>query len=147
MVESTSTRKDRIYLDETVSDIYRQLRSSAKTQPEAAPFETFKDIFMFAACLGFRNGRRVRTDKTGSEIRVSVFTEDDIAILKAIAISETGDVDILTRFSDILTIVEEYANVGIYEVKGYLIDEGGQPLWNLVDLINQNTEDKNNKEG
>jgi len=26
-------------------------------------------------------------------------------------------------------------NVGIYEVKAYLIDAGGRPLWNLVDLL------------
>ncbi len=135
MTETATTRTDRVYIDESVSDIYHQLKSGSNIQPEDAPFETFKDIFMLAACLGHQNGRRVPTTKSGSEIRLSVFTEDDIAILKAIAIAETGDVDVLTRFGEILSIAEEYANAGSYEVKGYLIDEGGRPLWNLVDLL------------
>jgi len=37
---------------------------------------------------------------------------------------------------DILTIAEEYAHAGIYDLKAHLLDERGQPLWNLVDLIN-----------
>ena len=135
MSELEYSRTDRIYIDESASDIYRQLKSGVNTQSEEAPFETFKDIFMMATCLGFQNKRRVRTDKQGSEIRLSVFTEDDIATLKAIAIAETGDVDVLTRFGEILSIAEEYANTGIYEVKAYLMDEGGRPLWNLVSLM------------
>ena len=133
--ETTTTRTDRVYIDESASEIYRQLKSGTNTQPDEAPFETFKDIFMLAVCQGFQNRRRVRTLKAGSEIRLSVFTEDDIAILKAIAIAETGDVQILTQFGDILGIAEEYANAGIHDVKGYLLDERGRPLWNLISLI------------
>ena len=141
MTETTTMRTDRVYVDEAVSDIYPQLKSGANTQPEEAPFETFKDIFMLAACLGFQNGRRIRTVRGGSEIRVSVFTDDDIAIIKAIAIAETGDVQVLTRFGEILVIAEEYANAGIYDVKAHLLDEGGRALWNLVELINKNDKD------
>ncbi len=136
MTEATITRTDRVYIDESASEIYRQLKSGANTQPDETPFETFKDIFMLAVCQGFQNRRRVRTLKIGSEIRQSVFTEDDMAILKAIAIAETGDVQVLTHLGDILVIAEEYANAGIQEVKGYLLDERGRPLWNLVSLIN-----------
>lgn len=137
MAETTYTRTDRVYIDESGSDVYRQLKSGANAQPEDAPFETFKDIFMLAACLGFRNRRRIRTNKVDSEFRVSVFTEDDLSILKALAIAETGDVDVLTRDGEILAIAEEYANAGIYEVKAYLLDEGGRSLWNLVSLVNK----------
>ncbi|MCP5097973.1 MAG: hypothetical protein GY943_20690 [Chloroflexi bacterium] len=135
MTETTRTRTDRVYIDESASEIYRQLKNGPNTQPEESPFETFKDIFMQAVCLGFENGRRIRSGKQGSEIRLTVFTEDDIAILKAIAIADTGDVEVLTSLSDILTIAEEYANAGIHEVKAYLIDESGRSLWNLVDLM------------
>lgn len=136
MTETTYTRTDRVYIDESGSDVYRRLKSGANTQPEDAPFETFKDIFVLAACLGFRNRRRIRTNKVDSEIRVSVFTEDDLSILKALAIAETGDIDVLSRDGEILAIAEEYANAGIYEVRAYLLDEGGRPLWNLVSLAN-----------
>jgi len=135
MVETAYTRTDRVYIDESGSEVYRQLKSAANVQPEDGPFETFKDIFMLAACLGFRQGRRVPTNKADSEFRVSVFTADDLAILKALAIAETGDVDVLTREGEILAIAEEYANAGIHEVRAYLLDEGGRALWNLVELV------------
>ncbi len=135
MAQTEISRNDRVYIDESASEIYRQLKSGANTQPEEAPFETFKDIFMLAVCQGFQNGRRIRTTKAGSEIRLSVFTEDDLAILKAIAIAETGDVQILSSQSDILVIAEEYANSGIHDLKADLLDKRGHAIWNLVDLL------------
>ena len=138
MDDTSYTRTDRVHIDESGSDVYRQLKSGPTTQAEDAPFETFKDIFVLAACLGFRNRRRVPIGKAESEFRVSVFTEDDLAILKALAIAETGDVDVLTREGEVLAIAEEYANAGIHEVRAYLLDEGGRALWNLVSLYSQN---------
>lgn len=138
MSETEFARTDRVYIDESVIDVYRQLKKEANSEVEQAPFDTFKDLFMFAACLGFQNGRRTKPRKgnNGGEVPSKVFTEDDLAILKAIAIAETGDVEVLTRFGEILVIAEEYANAGIYDVKSSLLDERGLPLWNLVHLIN-----------
>lgn len=137
MSDTDYIRTDRVYIDEAIVDFYRQLRKEANSEPEQAPFDTFKDLFMFATCLGFQNGHRAKPRKggNGGEVPVKVFTEDDLAILKAIAIAETGDVEVLTRFSEILGIAEEYANTGIHEVKAYVLDEGGRPLWNLIDLL------------
>jgi hypothetical protein len=59
----------------------------------------------------------------------------DIPALKALAVSETGDVDVLLDTGHILRIAEEYANAGIHELKFELIDQQGRPLWNLVNLI------------
>lgn len=141
MSESEYTRTDRVYIDEAVVDFYRQLKKEANSEAEQAPFDTFKDLFMFAACLGFQNGRRSKPRKTnGGEVPAKVFTEEDLAILKAIAIAETGDVEVLTRFGEILGIAEEYANTGIHEVKADVLDEGGRPLWNLVSLLSSKLE-------
>ncbi|MCA9900614.1 MAG: hypothetical protein KC433_20630 [Anaerolineales bacterium] len=137
MSEGEFTRTDRVYIDEGVIDVYRQLKKEANNEVEQAPFDTYKDLFMFAACMGFENGRRTKPRKgnNGGEVPSKVFTEDDLAILKAIAIAETGDVEVLNRFGEVLAIAEEYANAGIYEVKSSLLDERGRPLWNLVHLI------------
>lgn len=70
-----------------------------------------------------------------STIRLDVFREEGIGLLKAIAIAETGDVQVLQNLNDVLIIAEEYAHAGIYDVKAYLLDERGRPLWNLVDLV------------
>jgi dnd system-associated protein 4 len=140
MSDTEYTRTDRVYIDEAVVEFYRQLRKEANSEPEQVPFDTFKDLFMFAVCLGFESGRRTKPRKggNGGEVPTKVFTEDDMAILKAIAISATGDVEVLTRLGEIFGIAEEYANTGIHEAKSYLLDEGGRPLWNLVNLLNEN---------
>ncbi len=139
MSDTEYTRTDRAYIDEAVIDVYRQLKKEGNAETEQAPFDTYKDLFMFAVCLGFENGRRTKPRKgEGGEVMSKVFTEDDLAILKAIAIAETGDIEVLTRFGEILGIAEEYANTGIHEVKSSLVDEGGRPLWNLVNLLNSN---------
>jgi len=91
---------------------------------------------MLAACLGYNGGQRSKLPSGNKhDIRVSVFTQNDLALLKAIAIAHTADMTVLSRFSEILVIAEEYAQTGIYDVKGYLLDERGRPLWNLVDLL------------
>jgi len=137
MSDSDFARIDRVYIDEGVIDVYRQLKKEANNEVEQAPFDTYKDLFMFAACMGFQNGRRTKPRKgnNGGEVPSKVFTEDDLAILKAIAIAETGDVEVLNRFGEVLAIAEEYANAGIYEVKSSLLDERGRPLWNLVAIL------------
>lgn len=137
MGEIEPVRTDRVSMDESVMDIYRDLRADANSQPEQTPFATYKDIFMLAACLGFRAGRRQSLPTGGGkhDIRTTIFSESDMAFLKAIAIAETKGVEILARPGEILQIAEEYAHSGIYDVKAYLLDERGRPLWNLVELI------------
>jgi dnd system-associated protein 4 len=140
MSETEYTRTDRVYIDEAVVEFYRQLRKEGSSEPEQAPFEAFKDLFMFATCLGFESGRRTKPRKgDGGEIMARVFTEDDWVILKAMAIAETGQVEVLARSGEILGIAEEYANTGIHDLKAYLLDDGGRPLWNLVNLLHEST--------
>jgi dnd system-associated protein 4 len=136
MADNETVHKERVLIDESVMGIYRDLRADANTQVEQSPFASFKDIFMLAACLGFQNGRRSKLPSgSKSDIRESVFLEADMAVLKAIAIADTGDVTILAKPGEILRIAEEYAHSGILEVKAYLQDERGLPLWNLVSLM------------
>lgn len=136
--ETEGVRTDRVYIDESVMDIYRDLRGDAKSQPEQAPFATYKDIFMLSACLGFRSGGRQSLPAGNkSDIRKTVFTDSDLALLKAIAIAGTGDVEVLSQPHEVLHIAEEYAQAGIYDLKAYLMEEQGRPLWNLVSLVNQ----------
>lgn len=136
MIELEQPRKERVLIDESVAEIYRELRADANSQPEQSPFTTNKDIFMVAACLGYRSGRRqVLPPGKKLDIRESVFLESDLAILKAIAIADTGDVAVLSQPGEILRIAEEYAQAGILDVRSYLLDEAGRPLWNLVSFL------------
>lgn len=132
----TTTGRDTVVIDESVHDIYRQLTEG--NDPVSVPFRTMKDVFMWAACLGRRLGeRRPLTGKRVTIFRWAQFTpQTDIHLLKALAIADSGDVSVLLNQDEILTVVEEYANAGIYEVESSVLDEYGQPLWNLVALLN-----------
>ena len=133
MSESELSRTDRVNIDDSVMQIYDELTEDPSM--EQSPFKTNKDVFMFAACLGYANGSR-RQLPAGKKhtIRREVFTENDFTVLKAVAIATTSGVDVLLQLGDILTIAEEYAHAGIYDLRSHVLDQGGRPLWNLVDL-------------
>lgn len=134
MTEPTGSRSERVSIDDTVLPIYKTLTDSSDA--EQAPFKTMKDVFMLAVIIGYRQGTR-RPVPTGAKttIRKEVFSENDIHLLKAIAIATTGNVEVLLHQGDILTIAEEYAQAGIHEVKAELLDQVGRPLWNVVGLL------------
>ncbi len=127
--------RDTVSIDETAHGIYKQLTEG--TNILSVPFRTMKDVFMWAVCLGVQQGKKMPL----ATKRVTVFrwaqfdSQTDVPLLKAIAIAETGDVNILLKRNDILNAVEEYANAGIYDLRDSLIGEFGQPLWNLVDTL------------
>ena len=97
---------------------------------------------MMAAIMGFNKGvRRPLEEGRAEGMRTEVFSENDLEIMKALAVAETGDVAVLERrttevlSSEVLTIAEEYAHGGIEELKRQLIDTPGDTLTNLVDLM------------
>lgn len=133
MSESGNARTDRVVIDEAVHSIYKELTDGSS--PEQAPFTTMKDVFMLAVALGYSKGiRRKAPSSSKVTIRKDVFKENDLLLLKAIAIADTGDVDVLLREGEILAIAEEFAQSGIQDVKMHLIEQSGRSLWNLVNL-------------
>jgi len=131
----TATSRDTVVIDEAVHEIYKQLTEG--NDPANVPFRTMKDVFMWAACLGYRRGeRRPLTGKRVTIFRWAQFSPQiDIPILKALAIADTGDINVLLNQDEVLTIAEEYANAGIHELRAGVLDQYGQPLWNLVAML------------
>lgn len=129
----------RISIDSSLHELYKQLSEGNK--PEDAPFRTMKDVFMLAACIGFRQGSQKSISGRKQQIfHWAQFSEQvDVPILKAIAIAKTGDILVLSNQDQIVQIVEEYANAGIHELKALVVEHPGQPLWNLVELFRSNS--------
>ena len=130
----------RISIQADVHDLYKSLSADGKGI-ELAPFETMKDVFMAAACLGFKLGkRRTLVGKREQPIQFSVFKDQtDIPILKAIALATSHDVNTLVDHEKMVEIAEEYANAGIGELRLRLAEDQSQdPLWLLVDMIRTN---------
>jgi len=132
--------RDAVAIDEAVHDIYKEL-TVGNDDPVGVPFRTMKDVFMWAACLGHRMGeRRPLTGKRLVIFRWAQFTpQTDVHLLKALAIADSGDVNVLLSQDEILSIAEEYANAGIHELRASVLDEYGQPLWNLVSISTSKT--------
>lgn len=136
MMENVAGR-DTVAIEDTVHEIYKQLTEG--NDPVNVPFRTMKDLFMWAACMGYRQGkRRSLTGKRQIIFRWAQFSSQvDVPLLKAIAIADKAEVNVLLNQEEILSIVEEYANAGIYDLRDAVVDQFGQPLWNLVSIVSE----------
>lgn len=151
-----STFIDRFNIDDTVHALYRKLAkerdlSNVQVEDESSvskksmkdidpinfPFSTMKDVFIWSACLGFRSGRRKPiTGKRKMIFRwAQLSPQTDIPLLKAIAIANSDNVQVLLNQNEIVTIAEEYANAGIYELRDSVLEGKDLPLWNLIELL------------
>lgn len=140
MTETSEVRGgDRVSVETTVHQMFRDLTERSSENPEAAPFLLMKDVFMWAVALGVRTGQRLPLSGAKTQIfRWDQLSQDlDVPVLKALAVAETGEVEGLLRENQVLRIAEEYANAGIREMKEALLDRPGQPLWNLVSGVRQ----------
>jgi dnd system-associated protein 4 len=125
----------RIKRPQDKENAYKQL-----TEGDYKVFNTMKDVFLLAACIGFSEGERKSFEKVGGEIPWSVFRGDtDEPIIDSIAMSETNDVLYLLRDEETydrkFKIVEEYSNYGMEVLYKRIIDSPGDPVDNLVALI------------
>lgn len=95
---------------------------------ELSPFYNayFKDVFLYAACYGFRNGLPPqKLEKPEPNIPLSAFSDEEIWILKAVAIAESKSLEIAGDEREAYRIVEEYASGAIKTI--YLEVFGGKP--------------------
>ncbi|UYP20953.1 DNA phosphorothioation-associated protein 4 [Rhodococcus sp. Z13] len=118
-----------------------------------AKFPAFRDILLFAAAVGFAQGRRAPFhDTAGDPIRYDTLVGPAFAdtLVSMIAANEAGDdPEIMddTRLQERVKIFEEYANGGLEYIQE-LINTRKQPTATVVlDLVtsaltdeNQNTE-------
>jgi len=110
----------------------RHKRVVELVENKLSPFykKTMKEVFMYAMGIGFKNGKRVPLKKRTGVIPLRTFSDAEISLIKAIAITEKRSVDVLfgENVKEAFETAEEYANGGIdmlyYQVFG---DEPGDP--------------------
>lgn len=102
--------RDRFYVQRDKHAVFQRL-----SQDDGAPFRTMKDVWILAAALGYRAKRRSPlrggTQHVGFWHYLSL--QEDVALLHAMSIAETGDVLVLGDRGEVIKIAEEYANAGI----------------------------------
>src|SRR5690606_13208600 len=100
-------------------------------------FDSMKDVFMFAAALGFARGERKPLEGGVEVFGPTVFSQDDLTMLYLMAIADAEEIDILhpEREEELVTIIEEYANAGIDHLANSVLNSPGEALDNLITLV------------
>lgn len=102
------------------------------------PFASMANALVFAASLGYAEGRRTPFEKSSEQIPWEVFAntgaEQFIDMLAGVVADET---DILAdeRKNDRLDIFEEFANGGLEIIADRLASDHRPPLESLLDLL------------
>lgn len=115
-------------------------------QGERRIFATFKEALVFAACLGFQEGRRVAFDKSAEPVGLEVFhAEYDEAIMRCIGLVETGDPTIMgiARQGERLRIFEEYACGGLEILEAEVYQAPGEWEQHMLALVVKQAKDDN----
>lgn len=120
-------------------EIYKSLNASAvkNSSINEQPFPEAKEIFMWAVSLGVNKGVKMQLsgNKEGLFFWSRLSQDQELTILKLIAISESNDIEVIKDEAYIQELAEEYANYGIRILNDILIKRGGSPLNNLLDLV------------
>ena len=107
---------------------YEQYFQELGNKPDKM-FDSMKDVFMFAARLGFREKKRIPIVKSaGEDISLRFFKDEDENIFNIIALTDTNEMSILLPDDEYrekkYKIIEEYANGGM----SIMVDEFCKPL-------------------
>jgi dnd system-associated protein 4 len=129
-------RNLRVYIDKDKHELYEKLVKRGNEDPENYPFQTMKDVFILAACIGAKNDEFISLQSSKDIFSSDVFDiKIDLPVMSSLAFKRTQDLDTLLDEKKILEITQEYANGGIHLVIDQIINNPGKPLNNLISLI------------
>ena len=118
----TSPPRDLRYSDKH-SKMYEDLKTDTSLSPFAGA--TYKDIFLYAMSYGYRHGLSEEVEKPRPNIPLSVFSEEELWLIKSIAVSEVGSLEILSDEKSVYETAEKYANGAIESIYAEVF--GGKP--------------------
>ncbi len=126
----------RVYIDKDKHELYEKLVKRGADNLDNYPFQTMKDLFMVAACLGARNNIFEEIKSSKDIFNSDVFDEKtDVPILASLAFQKEKSLSVLNDEKKILEIAQGYANGGIHLVKEQIVNNPGKPLNNFLELI------------
>lgn len=121
----------------------RYCQRSAGAIIDHRPFPRMVDLWFLSLCIAARLGLEpVDTSKyeeTKKIIDGSIFSNDPwrIHTLMLVAISKTGDVQIVSEPRKMMALASGLAVAGLPKVIEMLKDGGADPIWNLSDAIEE----------
>lgn len=100
-------------------------------------FDSFKDVLVFAACLGFSREKRVSFSRSSEPIHMTTFSgEFDLMVMDMLSIKETGEPKMMadSNADERIKIFEEYACGGL-EIMKHELGQSGQFEEDLISMI------------
>lgn len=130
-----------VYIEKDDNErIYDELTKRGTERVEDFPFETKKDLFVVAACVGAKIGAYKET----FVVRHNAFNGEtfnskvDIPILFTLAYRREKNVEVLLEPKRVIEIAQGFANGGIHEVYNAILNHPGRPLFNYIDWVLEN---------
>lgn len=115
----------KFFVDEKAHRLFKDL-----VNEKHSPFygKDLKDVFIFSMALGFVLKKRKPLRKRRDVADISVFTGRQLLLIKSIAVSTEGNLEILMDGKKVFNIAEEYANEGIYLLHELIFESKEDPL-------------------
>jgi hypothetical protein len=109
-----SKKVDRIHVDKKDLKDFRDL-----VKEKYSPFADSqnKDIFLAAMVVGYHEGGRIPLGSKEGFIREEYLSDEDRALIRAVAVSTEGNLNVLLDEQKVYSIAEEYAAGGIALLK------------------------------
>lgn len=105
---------DRLHMDKTDRDLYHELDEEEMLRSSGKGGErNRKEQFLFAMAVGFVNGVKRPLETKEGFFLAKDLRPDDEALLKAVALADTGRPEVLLDLYEVFRIAEEYAHAGI----------------------------------
>lgn len=104
------------------AEVYEKLKND-----ELSPFygSTYKDIFLFAMAYGFRHNLSDPLEYPQANIPLSVFSDEEKWLIRAVAIEKTGKLETLSDEKRVYEVAEKYANGALDTIHAEIL--GGKP--------------------
>lgn len=115
---------------------------------ENAIFDTYKDLFLLAASVGYNRGTLDDNPKTSDEIpwRILRNNPQNLVIARAIAYAHTEDYETLTDEEKQVEILQKYAAEGIKIIRSQVVEQPGDPLDNMIEVLRRNRDQESEEE-
>lgn len=114
---------DRLYIKKSDFDDYKRLIEE-KDSPLHG--KDNKYLFMMAMCIGFHEGIKTELPVGNKKdyVRLEYLTDKERSIIKALAVAEEGNLDVLLDKKKVYSIAEQYAATGIKLLKDKVFSGG-----------------------
>lgn len=102
-------------------------------------FESNTRLLVFAASLGFARNRKAQTHDDNGEIRWNYIGQNQRlrVITASLAYADHGEPDVILEQAPQIETLQTYGAGGARILKEEVIDEPGEPLDNLIALLQQ----------